>query len=75
MSPLFCLILLPVAGAALIIAGTHARKTAVTAAALNFLASLMVFGMPANRMPAFNSSVRSGWCPRSGLTSHWERTV
>ena len=45
MSPLFCLILLPIAGAALIIAGTHARKTAVTAAALNFLASLMVLGM------------------------------
>jgi NADH-quinone oxidoreductase subunit M len=44
MSPLFCLIILPVAGAALIIAGTQARNTAVTAAALNFLASLIIFG-------------------------------
>jgi NADH-quinone oxidoreductase subunit M len=45
MSPLFCLIILPVAGAALIIAGTHARHTALIAAALNFLASLMIFGL------------------------------
>ena len=44
MSPLFCLIILPVAGAALTIAGTRARSTAVTAAALNFLASLILFG-------------------------------
>jgi len=44
MSPLFCLIILPIAGAVLIIAGTHARNTAVTAAALNFLASLIIFG-------------------------------
>ncbi|HEY5811914.1 MAG TPA: NADH-quinone oxidoreductase subunit M [Terrimicrobiaceae bacterium] len=44
MSPLFCLIILPIAGAVLIIAGTHARNTAVTAAALNFLASVIIFG-------------------------------
>jgi NADH-quinone oxidoreductase subunit M len=44
MSPLFCLIILPIAGAALILAGTQARNTAVTAAALNFLASLIIFG-------------------------------
>ncbi|HEY5778009.1 MAG TPA: NADH-quinone oxidoreductase subunit M [Terrimicrobiaceae bacterium] len=44
MSPLLCLIVLPVAGAALIIAGTQARTTAVTASALNFLASLIIFG-------------------------------
>jgi NADH-quinone oxidoreductase subunit M len=45
MSPLFCLIILPIAGAALTIAGTQARNTAITAAALNFLASLIIFGM------------------------------
>jgi NADH-quinone oxidoreductase subunit M len=44
MSPLFSLIILPVAGAALMIAGTQARTTAITAAALNFLASLIIFG-------------------------------
>lgn len=45
MSPLSCLIILPLAGAALIIAGTLARSTAITAAALNFLASLIIFGL------------------------------
>jgi NADH-quinone oxidoreductase subunit M len=44
MSPLLCLVILPVAGAGLIIAGTQARQTAVTAAVLNFLASLIIFG-------------------------------
>ncbi|HET9523445.1 MAG TPA: NADH-quinone oxidoreductase subunit M [Terrimicrobiaceae bacterium] len=44
MSPLFCLVILPIAGAALTVAGTRPRDTAVTAAALNFLASLIIFG-------------------------------
>jgi NADH-quinone oxidoreductase subunit M len=44
MSPLLCLVMLPVAGAVLIIAGTQARQTAVTASVLNFLASLIIFG-------------------------------
>ena len=44
MSPLLCLVILPVAGAGLIIAGTQARHTAVTASVLNFLASLIIFG-------------------------------
>lgn len=44
MSPLLCLVILPVAGAVLIIAGTQARHTAVTASALNFLASVIIFG-------------------------------
>ncbi|HEU4679265.1 MAG TPA: proton-conducting transporter membrane subunit, partial [Terrimicrobiaceae bacterium] len=45
MSPLLCLVLLPVAGAGLIIAGTQARQTAVIASVLNFLASLIIFGL------------------------------
>jgi NADH-quinone oxidoreductase subunit M len=44
MSPLLCLVILPVASAVLIVAGTQARNTAVTASALNFLASLIIFG-------------------------------
>ena len=42
---MLCLIILPIAGAALIIAGTQARNTAVLASALNFLASLIIFGV------------------------------
>ncbi len=44
-SPLLCLVVLPIAGAILIIAGTQARHTAVLASVLNFLASLIIFGM------------------------------
>jgi NADH-quinone oxidoreductase subunit M len=44
-SPLLCLVVLPIAGAILIIAGTQARNTAVLASILNFLASLIIFGM------------------------------
>ena len=44
-SPLLCLVVLPIAGAVLIIAGTQARNTAVVASMLNFLASLIIFGM------------------------------
>ena len=44
-SPLLCLVVLPIAGAILIIAGTQARNTAVAASMLNFLASLIIFGM------------------------------
>ena len=44
-SPLLCLVILPIAGAILIIAGTQARQTAVVASMLNFLASLIIFGL------------------------------
>ena len=43
-SPLLCLVVLPIAGA-ILIAGTQARNTAVVASMLNFLASLIIFGM------------------------------
>jgi len=43
-NPLLYLILLPIIGAVMIIAGFNARRTAVTAAALNFLLSLVVLG-------------------------------
>ena len=43
MSPLLILILLPIIGAALIIAGTNARKTAIAAAGLNLVAALWLF--------------------------------
>ena len=42
MSPLLCLILLPVAGAILAMAGFPARKMAITAAALNLLACVAI---------------------------------
>lgn len=44
-SPLLILILLPIVSAVFIMAGSPARKTAVTASAINFLAFLLIAGM------------------------------
>lgn len=45
MSPLLGLILIPVVGAAFTLVGPNPRRTALFAAALNFLGALAVFGM------------------------------
>ena len=53
MSPLLGLILIPVVGAAFTLVGPNPRRTALFAAALNFLGALAVFGM-ANHRSDFN---------------------
>jgi NADH-quinone oxidoreductase subunit M len=45
MSPLLGLILIPIVGAAFAIVGPNPRKTAIFAAALNFLGAIALFGM------------------------------
>ena len=71
-SPLLCLVVLPIAGAILIIAGTQARNTAVVASMLNFLASLIIFGM-CQPTEATSSLALIRWFRPWAFTSRWER--